>query len=282
MRWDFKRKKLKVIKSSEPVYRNPMFPKRTWQLFIIERLSLFSLGLLLIVLVVIYIFFYSSIFAIKNVNIKSTENIPVEIIKKNYVDWQMSQSKLFILRQSNIFLFSRSWLKKNISQKFDPQELKITKKLPDTLQIEIKEKTPSIVWVTQDKYYYLEQNGIASQEANKDKLMIGLPQINDESNADLKVGEQIIKKEVVQFILDLKEKIPQETGLNITSFSMPTRMSQQINVKTEKGFVIYFDPQRDTEAQVGKLKRTINELLKNKLDSIQYIDLRMEDRVYYK
>ena len=282
MRWDFKRKKLKIIKSSEPVYRNPMFPKKTWQLFIIERFSLFSLLLLLIILIVTYIFFYSPIFAIKNVDIQSTENIPAQLIKKNYVDWQMAQNKLFVLRQSNIFLFSRSWLKKNISQKFDPQELRMSKKLPHTLQIEIKEKNPSLVWITQEKYYYLEKNGLASQEADKDRLIAGLPQIYDESNADLKVGEQIIKKEVVQFILNLKEKMPEETGINIASFSAPTRIAPQINVKTEKGFAIYFDPQRDAEAQISKLKRTIDELLKNKLDSLQYIDLRMENRVYYK
>lgn len=282
MRWDFKRKKLRIIKSSEPVYRNPMFPKRTWQLFIIERFSLFSLLFLLIILIIIYLFFYSPIFQIKNIEVKSTANIPNQVIKKNYVEWQMRQRRFLIFRQSNIFLFSQSWLKKRIDDSFDPQELKINKSWPSTLKIEIKEKTPSLVWVTQEKYYLLEENGLASQEINKDNIPANLPKISDESNEGITVGQEIIAKDLAKLILDLKEKITKETNINITSFSVPTRQPVQVNAIAVQGFKIYFNPKTDIDSQINKLKRIVSEKLKDKLNSLEYIDLRTENRVYYK
>lgn len=282
MRWDFKRKKLKTTKSSEPVYRNPMFPKKTWQLFIIERFSIFALLILLIILIIVYIFFYSPIFLIKNIDITSTQNIPAQIIKENYVEWQMAQRRFLIFRQSNILLFSESWLRNNISQKFDPKSLTITKSLPHTLKIDIQEKTPSLIWITQEKYYLLEENGLASQEISKDNIPANLPKVSDESNAAVTVGREVITKDLTKLILDLKEKITEQTGIIITSFSVPTRQPVQINAIADKGFQIYFDPQSDIDSQIDKLKRIISEKLKDKLDSLQYIDLRIENRVYYK
>jgi len=281
MRWDFKRKKLRIQKTAIPVYRNPMFPRYTWKEKILKRGNFFCLLIILILAGLIYLFFYSPVFKITKIEITGLQNIPQDVLENKLIKWQLSQRRFLIFKQDNLFLFSKSWLKKNIENKYALDELKVSKKLFHTLKVNVKEKLPKLIWITGGQYYYVEANGIVSAIADKDKLISNLPSVSDTENNNVTVGETILSDKIVNFIDKLNDKIKQETKITVTNYVFPERKSTQVNAISNEGWVIYFEANHDLDSQISNLKEALDKKIKN-TKTLEYIDLRVENHVYYK
>jgi len=281
MRWDFKRKKLRIQKSTVPVYRNPMFPRYNWKEKILKKGNFFCLLIISILAGLIYLFFYSPIFNITKIEITGLQNIPRDVLEEKIIKWQLSQRRFLIFKQDNLFLFSKSWLRKNIENKYALDELKVSKKLFHTLKVNVKEKLPKLIWITNSQYYYLETNGIVSAVADKEKLIQNLPSVFDAGNNDITVGEVVISDKIVDFIDKLNDKIKQETKIIITNYVFPERKSTQVNAITNEGWAIYFEANNDLDSQVINLNEGLAKKIKD-TKNLEYIDLRVEGRVYYK
>jgi cell division septal protein FtsQ len=59
------------------------------------------------------------------------------------------------------------------------------------------------------------------------------------------------------------------------------KASSELTVQTKDGYKIIFDIKEDLPSQISKLNTVLETKLKGKLQSIKYIDLRFEDKVYY-
>lgn len=281
MRWDFRKKKLAGTKSTRPTYQNPLYAKKNWQSFIIQRFSFFGWLVLLVFLLVIYAIFYSPLLQINKIEISGTSSVPADIIEEKFVKWQLEQRKWLIFRQNNILLFSKKWLQENIEQQYTIDTLAIDKKLLHTLSVTITERTPTLVWKTNEKIYYLDENGfIASAIANSESV-IDLPQILDEGNESVNIGQEILTNEKISFIKELVEAMPTINALEVTSYSTPHQLSTQINVQVTDGYQIYFDSQKELTNQIEKLRRALTES-ESAQSPQEYIDLRIGDRVYVK
>jgi cell division septal protein FtsQ len=58
-------------------------------------------------------------------------------------------------------------------------------------------------------------------------------------------------------------------------------INSEINIVTEDGFDVYFDSKLNVDQQINNLKNLLAQKIDNK-QNIQYIDLRFNDRIYYK
>lgn len=279
MRYDFKRKELKIKNVGTPVYRNPMFRQKTG-----KGKYIWLIFLIIIILGLGYLLFYSPLFKITKVEISGTKNISPEYLKEKYVDWQMQQSKFKIFKQDNILLFSKKWLTNNIAAKYALDELKIDKKLFHTLKINVKEKLPYLIWISNGRYYYIEANGLASAQVKENQLIPSLIKVYDEENKQVIINEEVIPKDKkgtskAKFIVDLNDIIKNNNRFKIAKYLLPNRY--QLNVLTEEGWQIYFTFSRDANEQVDSLNDVIDKKIKN-TKNLQYIDLKVKDYVYYK
>jgi len=59
------------------------------------------------------------------------------------------------------------------------------------------------------------------------------------------------------------------------------KASSELSVQTKDGYKIIFDVKEDLQSQINKLTTVLETKLKGKLQSIKYIDLRFEDKIYY-
>lgn len=281
MRWDFKRKKLRIRKTTVPVYRNPMFPRYNWKEKILKRGNFFCLLIILILAGLVYLIFYSPIFRITKIEVSGLQNIPRDYLEDKIIKWQLEQRRFLIFKQDNLFFFSKSWLRRNIESKYALDELKVSKKLFHTLEVNVKEKLPKLVWVTQDKYFYIEINGTISSETNKDKLISNLPIVHDGENKSVSIGETLISDKIVDFIDKLNNKLRKQTKISINNYVFPERKSTQVNAITNEGWSIYFEANHDLDTQIKNLQDALDKKIKN-TKSLEYIDLRVENRVYFK
>jgi len=286
MKWSFRHRKIELEKTGKSTYRNPMFPRKTWKIYFLQKLDFFTLLFILILLIVIYTLFYSPLFQIKNVEISGNENISTKTLEEKLIKWQTQQRRFLIFKQSNIFMFSKGWLQERMEAEYNLQNPDISKKLPHTLKIEINEQLPTLIWKTNERYYYLDQNGHITTEIDPENLMADLLEIQDESNESVKKEGEILNKEKMNFIQELSQKITDVPQVEPIKYSMPNNVSTQINVTTSEGWVIFFESSHNLDQQIHSLIEVLTKTIED-TQGLEYIDLtietrKMETKVYYK
>jgi len=281
MRWNFRQNKIDRNRDGEPTYKNPLYTKSSWQGYVIARFGTFGWLTVLMVLLIAYAIFYSPIFAITDIQVDGTSRTTAQSIGERFITWQMAQRKWLVFRQSNLLLFSSSWLEDNLHTQYSLADVTIMKTLPHTLRVTITEKSPALVWVTNDSYYYIDENGGISSHIDNPDVAGDLPQIFDETNASVQATSSFLSTEKINFIRDLQTQLNSLNSLTIQSYSMPDRLSWHLNVKTEAGYEIYFDTTVSLDSQIIKLREVLDTKAKTDPPK-EYIDLTIGDRVYLK
>lgn len=282
-------------------YRNPFFKKsgfrnfkdrrknkiKLWR----RRISLFFL--LAAAFSWVWFLFYSSYFKIEKVEILGLEKIDRNEIKA-IVDSQIKSRRFLIFQQDNLFIFDEKFLFKNIMAKYILNDLIIKKDLPSALRIQIKEKTSELVWVANSKNYYLDLSGTviseispasnaemeeSPEESPLEVKFTGLPKIYDESNKEVAIGEKVLSEEQALAIVEFTEKITQFTNAEIDFYKLTNE--GEIRAVTKENWYILF-ANSNIENQLKKLDLILKEKIKDQRKNLEYIDLRFDDRVYYK
>ena len=127
--------------------------------------------------------------------------------------------------------------------------------------------------------FYLDKEGIIYKESPAmDGSLILV--INDLRKRNIGIGEQVISRELMDFILMAKEKLPEI--LNIRGLNFSIISIQDLRIMTSLGWRIYFNPQKPVDKQIEVLKRVLEEEIKEAREGLEYIDLRIENRAYFK
>jgi cell division septal protein FtsQ len=110
---------------------------------------------------VVYFLFFSQFFLIREVVVKGNKSISLDSVK-SVVDDELSKPILTFVPGNNFFFGKDEEIKVALLNRFSEIEsVKISKKFPNTMEIEIYEKKSALVWCRADSCYYLDGNGIA-------------------------------------------------------------------------------------------------------------------------
>lgn len=134
-----------------------------------------------------------------------------------------------------------------------------------------------------DRCVHIDESGVAFKEA---PIISGGPflVIYDKTKQDIVINNQAIKPEVLKFILQIKQKThfyptgdhPQ--GESLVNFTIISPISNDIEVLTSEGWKIYFDASREADKQ----SEILNKILVQKNKPTEYVDLRLENKAYFK
>ncbi|MFA5076510.1 MAG: hypothetical protein WC480_03800 [Patescibacteria group bacterium] len=250
----------------------------------------------------LYLICWSGIFTIQNIQTEGIKSLSAEQVKQIIQD-QLSQRRFGLFSQSNLWFFNSKTAQDEIKNRYVVTDAQIKKRPLKTLKIVITEKESQITWVSGDQYYYLDSNGLAVKEVivanitlvegaatnqpdttgeamtDLSVLDTNLPIVYDLSNTKVKVGQAIVSPAIIQFIYQLKEKIA-SVNLEARAYQIPEPQGTEVRVVTSRGFDVYFDLQNDLDRQLANLDLVIKQKVKDK--KINYIDLRFENRVYFK
>jgi cell division protein FtsQ len=245
-----RRKRLRV-KKKKPFFKKPIF----W----------ISIFLILILAGVSYALFFSNIFKIKEIEISGEERIQKEDLKKFLKDK---------IATKNILLIKLSPIRNEILKNF-PQisSIEIKRKFPSTLIFKISERKEVAAICQKEDCYLVDKEGIAFERGGE-----GILKIERENFGDgIKPGDRVIEKEILDKILEISKRI--ELGIEKVSIIS----EDNLHFKTFQGFEIFIDPQKDIEWQITKLKVALeNAIPKEKLNELEYIDLRFGNFAYPK
>lgn len=246
-------------------------------------------GLIILVFLgaIVYSVFFSQFLAVTKIEVSGTENLdPAEIRK--IAEAEIAGNFLDFVSRNNILLAGKKNIEKNILEKYKyAEKVEIEKEFPDKLVVRVKERKFSLIFCSAGNCAVVDSNGSAFTEADFEKNKLGennLPVLYDDGNKKFALGETVFGQEYSGYLLGAREKMKSELGIDMErELRTPQIASGDIRAKTAEGWQIYFDKSIPLDKEINMLKI----VLENKIDpakrsELEYIDLRTENKVYYK
>lgn len=154
-------------------------------------------------------------------------------------------------------------------------------------QCEQKTLPPEPAYTVTTAYYYLDVNGIiVSREPQaNEKELAGLPvvEVGFDDQTFVKPGDTILNPEQVAYVFSIYEQAKSSSGnIAVAHVIFDLKQPQEFKMATSEGWQAFFSRKLALETQFKKLELALNEKIKDRRKYLQYVDLRVKDRVYYK
>lgn len=226
----------------------------------------------------VYLFFFSSFFEVKEIEISGAGRIEEQDLK-NFLNSKI-EKKILFLKTKNIFLISFKNLKKDTLINFPRiEEISFKRNFPRTIKVIIKKREPLALFLKENNYFLIDKLGILFEKVNFESF----PQlfvIEKEGKEEIKLGKKIIEREIMEKILELEKSLK---DLNLQIERVKIKSKERMDIKTKIGFGIYFNLKEKISNQIFYLKVVLNKKIpKEKLKNLDYIDLRFGNRIYFK
>jgi hypothetical protein len=128
--------------------------------------------------------------------------------------------------------------------------------------------------------FYFNKGGIIFKDAPQTSGSLILL-IKDYSNKDYRLGDKVLDENFLDILLQTKEELFSKMGLKAASFDIESFPVEILRVVTSESWYILFSLKRDIKSQLLALKAALDEKIQNRMN-LQYVDLRIENRIYYK
>ncbi|HEY9583010.1 MAG TPA: hypothetical protein VJK09_01690 [Candidatus Paceibacterota bacterium] len=191
----------------------------------------------------------------------------------DFVERELAGSYLALFSKKNIFLLSESSLNKSLLQKFPNFRGIITEEKFRSLTIRVDEfeKDTVICLVGSSFCTFVNENGVGFgqievEQANRYIIISSIRKLSDEK----------IKK--LLSIIRTFEELGYPIGESVIMSNSDVRLITRV------GWGFLYSDNEDYELTVNKFKTTMNsDIFKGKnLGSLEYLDLRFGDKIYYK
>jgi cell division septal protein FtsQ len=182
------------------------------------------------------------------------------------------------ITNNNIFTFGFLNFQNRLGEVTGVKSFQIIREWPNKIEIKIVEKSPTFVWQILDHKYLIDENGYAW--ANYEDKYASLPVIIDTKNVPVKIGEEVVPASFIQFTHDLFGSFESITGTKIVKIEVLDIISD-LKITSSAGWYVYFDTTRTAQNELTSLARVLKEVqVKN--TGLEYVDLRIDDRIFYK
>lgn len=236
-----------------------------------------------------YVIFFSPFLIITRVSVSGTQELDANVIG-SLVGAEINGKYFNKITKNNILLVSSKKIEKIISDRFKRIEsVQVKKVFPEALEIIIAERESMFILCSNNTCFIVDNNGIPyaradfeSNELKENELLV----MNDDGGKEIKIGEQVVTADYMKYLLAIKNELKSELDLEIEkNYRTPRLISGDIRVKTSEGWMIYFDESLPIEKEIEALKLVLEKIEKDetgKRASLEYIDLRIENKVFYK
>ncbi len=142
---------------------------------------------------------------------------------------------------------------------------------------------PAILLTTRTKSYVLDKSGtvVADSQKLNQETRSSLVVVQDQSGLEITIGGQAVTKETIRFITEAIAQLSAK-NYNIEQLTLPLN-ANQLDIKL-KGYEYYIktDIARSAQLQIGSFLAVREQLEREGLSPKEYVDVRVEEKVFYK
>ncbi|HRY52619.1 MAG TPA: hypothetical protein P5089_02070 [Candidatus Portnoybacteria bacterium] len=272
--------------------------KIDWQVWLYWLFALLALAGLL------YLVFWSPFFKIKKWSVEG-EGFTATAQAQELVN-RMLQEKIWqVIPKDNLIVFSSKKIISQILADFpEAQSVKVDKDIFKGIKITIKGRQSAAIWCkssadfifvgfqatstdsalslpSSEQCFFADSEGLIFREAPAISGTF-LPTFFSQSQQDFSIGERAIASSTLLFSSQLKKQL-RGMDIELLGFVDGASGSQELAAITNEGWVVYFNVNRSSSVQIKSLMALLESNdIKSKRASLQYIDLRMSNKAYYK
>ena len=245
---------------------------------------LYAVVAVLFIIAIFYAIFFTKYFEIKNIEFYGNELVSEKDLMLSYNN-VIKEDSSFLARK-NIIIFPSSTLEDSIKKSFRRvKNLTVTKKFPDTLEISIDEFKPTgiackTINMLDSECFYFDYEGIIF---NNSPVIIGesLLFIYDEGISGENLPYKKYTEESIKFINAFKKLIVSEINITPKYFKFEDKYND-IELGTKSGFKIFLSQDNSYVEQAYSIVSVVQNEIKEDVVNLDYIDLRIKNRAYYK
>jgi len=257
-------------------YGDNLARKRRRRFFV--KIAAILLSIITLASAAVYLIFFSPYLKITETEISGLETIERQEIESivNYFKNHKIFGRIGLTPYANILFFDTSLLENKIPADFpEIKSIEADKDFPNKINIRVVERSPSGTWCDASKCRYFDESGVMWGDAirSRGSLLMNIDdkRINEKGpTVDMTLLEAV-NKSVIEF---------NNIGIRISKVEIPIDYIGDFIINTSRDFYIKLSINSDIAKQVESLKI----LLDNKGGDFnpEYIDLRINDKLYYK
>lgn len=250
---------------------------------------------------------YSPFFKITNVNYTGNEVVSKEQLEKIVNGHITSSNKLYPANQ--YFLLNTDKISNDLQNQLPIESVTVKKIFPNSLNVTITEKNSSIIYDNDESFYLLDSEGkllkylkqagssavtmtteITSTTTSTPTPQISNPPLGNEFSSNYpnlpiyydhtkKIptkNDSVLSQKAISNIIDFDRGIRQGTGLKIIYFT-PDYINTDLVAVTGNNWLIKFTTDRSIESQLAAFTNIFKSI-----NPTEYIDVRLEDRLFWK
>jgi hypothetical protein len=147
----------------------------------------------------------------------------------------------------------------------------------------IQPATPTVILVTNSGTFILDSNGRALMNINQVPKAheLKIPAITDQSGLSIKAGQVALPQTTVAFITEVVGQV-QAKGITIASLTLPQGTNELYLKANGAGYQVKFNLHGNAREEAGTYLATKQYLEGQKKTPGQYIDVRVENKAYYR
>lgn len=217
---------------------------------------------------------------LKNIKISGLEVLEEDEIKAK-INNMLSGEYVPFIPGSSFLLADTKAVAAELKKEFPKiKDAAVTKHFPDTLKISITERGLFGIFCGEANCAYVDKTGFAyeSSPSSSGSLIVKIKS----DLSEVKIGSQALDPLLMERIIFLEQGTERVIGSRVLRYELSSKLPREIRVLTSEGFKIYFNRDDDFENVFRVLKTVLEEEIKEKQAQLEYIDLRLGNKVFYK
>ena len=242
--------------------------------------GLFILGALL------WAVYFSPVFEIRNISINHPDKITPEDAAQIVNDLKLYSRIRFIYDlvpslQKNLILISKKRLIQNLSTSFpEIRDLEVRKKFFHTLSIEFNMREQVGIWCATENCYYIDTDGVIFMPASESEGSLVM-KIQDMKNPEADLGQTVLRSDLLKFLIGFRDKLSETEKVSVVFYKLNGEPAL-VEAVTGQGWSLYMEPAKAPDNLIKTVTAALNEAIKSNRSRLEYIDLRIPDRIFYK
>lgn len=190
----------------------------------------------------------------------------------------------------NLFFISQRAISDKLKNDFNRLEVSaVERKFPKAILIKVKERQPELAWCSGGVCYLVDKDGFVysganatDEELSKDRFLV----VIDDNARPIEIRKSVIDPKFIQYLKQIDAILVDDLRLQIEgNYHTPAVSSREIlaKIKGGEGWTLKLSSAVSLE-DTKKILETIfeKELQGDKRNNLDYLDLRVKGKVYYK